>query len=101
MDGLKSTPFFFNALLRPVVRLGCAWAMVLYYFGLLFYTQQTSNMLGVPNKLRIPVTSSLRSIMTTTGVARGPVGAAIEAKLTAAFSPTHLEVRNESHMHNV
>jgi stress-induced morphogen len=39
--------------------------------------------------------------MTTTGVARGSVGAAIKAKLTAAFSPTHMEIRNESHMHNV
>ena len=30
-----------------------------------------------------------------------PVQAAIQEKLTAAFSPTHLEVINESHMHNV
>ena len=38
----------------------------------------------------------------TTAIARGvPVSQAIERKLTEAFSPTYLEVRNESHMHNV
>lgn len=30
-----------------------------------------------------------------------PVTAAIQEKLTAAFEPTHLDVINESHMHNV
>jgi stress-induced morphogen len=29
------------------------------------------------------------------------VSASIRAKLTAAFEPTHLDVINESHMHNV
>lgn len=48
-------------------------------------------------------TSSLllrrRSLMTST---TGPVGKAIESKLIAAFSPIHhMEVRNESYMHNV
>jgi len=37
----------------------------------------------------------------SSSVARGPVGEAIERKLTSTFSPVHLEVRNESHMHNV
>jgi stress-induced morphogen len=32
---------------------------------------------------------------------RGPVGEKILSKLTAALSPTHLEVLNESHMHSV
>eukprot|EP00573_Skeletonema_grethae_P010948 CAMPEP_0201695346 /NCGR_PEP_ID=MMETSP0578-20130828/7340_1 /ASSEMBLY_ACC=CAM_ASM_000663 /TAXON_ID=267565 /ORGANISM="Skeletonema grethea, Strain CCMP 1804" /LENGTH=104 /DNA_ID=CAMNT_0048181189 /DNA_START=60 /DNA_END=371 /DNA_ORIENTATION=- len=31
----------------------------------------------------------------------GPVSDAITTKLQQTFSPTHLEVRNESHMHNV
>ena len=31
----------------------------------------------------------------------GPVSEAITTKLQQTFSPTHLEVRNESHMHNV
>jgi stress-induced morphogen len=43
----------------------------------------------------------LRSIMTTGVIARGPVWESIEKKLITAFSPSHLEVRNESHMHNV
>jgi stress-induced morphogen len=30
-----------------------------------------------------------------------PVAAFIRDKLTEAFSPSHLEVINESHMHNV
>ncbi|KAL7512556.1 hypothetical protein ACHAXN_009547 [Cyclotella atomus] len=38
-----------------------------------------------------------RSLSTNTG----PVAQAITEKLTAAFAPSHLEVRNESHMHNV
>ena len=36
-----------------------------------------------------------------TSAAPGPVAETITNKLTAAFSPIHLEVRNESHMHNV
>ena len=31
----------------------------------------------------------------------GPIATAIEEKLTAALSPVHLEVLNESYMHNV
>ena len=31
----------------------------------------------------------------------GVVGKAIEGKLQAAFSPSHLQIINESHMHNV
>mmetsp|Transcript_13186 Transcript_13186/g.19908 ORF Transcript_13186/g.19908 Transcript_13186/m.19908 type:complete len:149 (+) Transcript_13186:100-546(+) len=42
----------------------------------------------------------LRSIMTS-NIAKGPVSEAIAEKLTSSFSPVHLEVRNESHMHNV
>jgi len=41
-----------------------------------------------------------RSLSTTTSTA-GPVSLSITEKLTAAFAPIHLEVRNESHMHNV
>eukprot|EP00579_Thalassiosira_antarctica_P020885 CAMPEP_0201970554 /NCGR_PEP_ID=MMETSP0904-20121228/31905_1 /ASSEMBLY_ACC=CAM_ASM_000553 /TAXON_ID=420261 /ORGANISM="Thalassiosira antarctica, Strain CCMP982" /LENGTH=122 /DNA_ID=CAMNT_0048519565 /DNA_START=192 /DNA_END=560 /DNA_ORIENTATION=- len=37
----------------------------------------------------------------TNSVAKGPVSEVIAEKLTASFSPVHLEVRNESHMHNV
>jgi stress-induced morphogen len=33
--------------------------------------------------------------------ASGPIAEAIKEKLTAAFTPVHLEVRNESHMHKV
>ena len=52
----------------------------------------------------------LRSIMmASTSTARnsstsnssGPVSEAITTKLQNAFHPTHLEIRNESHMHNV
>ena len=39
--------------------------------------------------------------MSTASTAPGPVAETITNKLTAAFSPIHLEVRNESHMHNV
>lgn len=46
-----------------------------------------------------------RSIMATatrfSSGGGGPVSEAITTKLQQAFSPTHLEVRNESHMHNV
>mmetsp|Transcript_46182 Transcript_46182/g.97022 ORF Transcript_46182/g.97022 Transcript_46182/m.97022 type:complete len:143 (-) Transcript_46182:4888-5316(-) len=49
---------------------------------------------------RSALPTSLRSIMTTS-IAKGPVSEAIAEKLTSAFSPVHLEVRNESHMHNV
>lgn len=44
---------------------------------------------------------NIRTIMTTTIAGGGPVSQTIERKLIEAFSPTHLEVRNESHMHNV
>ncbi|DAZ94451.1 TPA: hypothetical protein N0F65_002769 [Lagenidium giganteum] len=33
--------------------------------------------------------------------AEGPVAQSIRAKLAAALNPTHLEVHNESYMHNV
>merc|ERR1719348_997518 len=33
--------------------------------------------------------------------APGPVSSAIQAKLSEALSPVHLDVINESHMHNV
>ena len=39
--------------------------------------------------------------MSTAAAASGPVAETITKKLTEAFSPLHLEVRNESHMHNV
>ena len=41
------------------------------------------------------------TMSTATSTAPGPVAETITNKLTAAFSPIHLEVRNESHMHNV
>eukprot|EP00804_Cyclotella_cryptica_P022056 CCRYP_000963-RC/>CCRYP_000963-RC protein AED:0.27 eAED:0.27 QI:170/1/1/1/0.25/0.2/5/2501/134 len=41
----------------------------------------------------------IRSIMSNN--TSGPVADAIKEKLTAAFTPLHLEVRNESHMHKV
>jgi BolA protein len=46
----------------------------------------------------IIMSSSTRYISTTNS---GPVCKAITEKLTKAFNPVHLEVRNESHMHNV
>ena len=40
--------------------------------------------------------------MTSTSTqVKGPVAQIIEKKLTDAFNPTYLEVRNESYMHNV
>ena len=42
-----------------------------------------------------------RTIMTTTIASGGPISQTIERKLIEAFTPAHLEVRNESHMHNV
>jgi stress-induced morphogen len=45
-----------------------------------------------------------RSLSTSTAAAAaadGPVSKAILDKLTTAFAPTHLEIRNESYMHNV
>jgi stress-induced morphogen len=46
---------------------------------------------------------SLMSTMTgTVDIVVGPIGKAIESKLISAFSPIHhMEVRNESYMHNV
>jgi len=44
---------------------------------------------------------SRSSSIMTNSIAKGPVSEAIAEKLSAAFSPAHLEVRNESHMHNV
>ena len=41
------------------------------------------------------------SASASTATTMGPVSDAITSKLTEAFAPTHLEVRNESHMHNV
>ncbi|KAL3805157.1 hypothetical protein HJC23_003385 [Cyclotella cryptica] len=41
----------------------------------------------------------IRSIMSNN--TSGPVADAIKEKLTAAFTPLHLEVRNESHMHKI
>lgn len=42
-------------------------------------------------------------MMSTTSSTKssGPVSEAITTKLQNAFQPTHLEIRNESHMHNV
>ncbi len=38
----------------------------------------------------------------TVDIVVGPIGKAIESKLISAFSPIHhMEVRNESYMHNV
>mmetsp|Transcript_8064 Transcript_8064/g.17192 ORF Transcript_8064/g.17192 Transcript_8064/m.17192 type:complete len:141 (+) Transcript_8064:84-506(+) len=46
--------------------------------------------------------SQTRSFMSNNAnVGSASVAAAITEKLTSAFTPTHLEVRNESHMHNV
>ncbi|ETI39837.1 hypothetical protein PPTG_15043 [Phytophthora nicotianae INRA-310] len=45
-----------------------------------------------------PSAHQLRRIMTDTS---GPVSRRIHEKLLAAFTPTHLDVINESHMHNV
>ena len=43
----------------------------------------------------------LRTMSSTSTQVKGPVAQIIEKKLTDAFNPTYLEVRNESYMHNV
>ena len=43
----------------------------------------------------------IAATMSTAATASGPVAETITKKLTEAFRPLHLEVRNESHMHNV
>ena len=53
-------------------------------------------------KVMLPGTTSLLLRRRMTSTTAGPIGRAIESKLIAAFSPVHhMEVRNESHMHNV
>mmetsp|Transcript_2159 Transcript_2159/g.5094 ORF Transcript_2159/g.5094 Transcript_2159/m.5094 type:complete len:139 (+) Transcript_2159:867-1283(+) len=46
-------------------------------------------------------TTWLRTMASATSVSTGPVQTRIEGKLREAFAPTHLEVENESHKHNV
>ena len=38
--------------------------------------------------------------MNTTSIS-GPISSSIETKLTEAFKPIHLDIINESYMHNV
>jgi len=45
--------------------------------------------------------SAVARFSSSSGGGGGPVSEAITEKLRKAFEPTHLEVRNESHMHNV
>jgi len=54
---------------------------------------------GTVASRRIAITSASACSMST--AASGPVAETITNKLTEAFGPLHLEVRNESHMHNV
>ena len=62
-----------------------------------------SNILRQSRTNSIPKLSShlLLRTMTSTSQVKGPVAQIIEKKLTDAFNPTYLEVRNESYMHNV
>ncbi|KAJ1373890.1 hypothetical protein KIN20_036422 [Parelaphostrongylus tenuis] len=45
----------------------------------------------------------MRAVRTicSSGTTEGPIGARIRKKLEEAFSPSHLEIVCESHMHNV
>jgi stress-induced morphogen len=43
----------------------------------------------------------MSDVAATGDAGKFPVGAAITQKLRETFQPTHLEVINESHMHNV
>jgi stress-induced morphogen len=47
------------------------------------------------------MSQSLSTSTAAAAAADGPVSKAILDKLTTAFTPTHLEIRNESYMHNV
>ena len=63
-----------------------------------------SNILRQSRTNSIPKFSSqlLRTMTSsTTSQVKGPVAQIIEKKLTDAFNPSYLEVRNESYMHNV
>ncbi|KAE8983667.1 hypothetical protein PR003_g23819 [Phytophthora rubi] len=51
--------------------------------------------------LLLPSSRQLRRLMTDAAPSSGPVARRIHEKLLAAFAPTHLDVINESHMHNV
>eukprot|EP01061_Rhynchopus_euleeides_P000898 TRINITY_DN10643_c0_g1_i2.p2 TRINITY_DN10643_c0_g1~~TRINITY_DN10643_c0_g1_i2.p2 ORF type:complete len:128 (+),score=37.05 TRINITY_DN10643_c0_g1_i2:111-494(+) len=42
-----------------------------------------------------------RGLRAMSGAAHGPIGKAIEAKLSEGFAPSEMQVINESHMHNV
>lgn len=56
----------------------------------------------VPLSFTFSLRRSLMSTMTGSVGIVGPIGTAIESKLIAAFSPIHhMEVWNESYMHNV
>ena len=56
----------------------------------------------VSSLVRRRISLTARKTMSTSPASNFPVAATITEKLTAAFAPLHhLEVRNESHMHNV
>lgn len=50
---------------------------------------------------RAPLNITAQRTAATMADAEGPIAQSIRAKLLAAFQPLHLDVRNESFMHNV
>lgn len=53
------------------------------------------------NVVRSALAHTIRKSYTVRMSSSGPMAATIRSKLTEALQPTHLEVINESHMHNV
>mmetsp|Transcript_23608 Transcript_23608/g.52285 ORF Transcript_23608/g.52285 Transcript_23608/m.52285 type:complete len:168 (+) Transcript_23608:26-529(+) len=62
----------------------------------------SSSVFNIRSTRRIPLQLKAAAMSTSSPPADFPVTHTIETKLSKAFSPLHhLEVRNESHMHNV
>lgn len=51
--------------------------------------------------MRLAIARAPSRVMTTVEATAAPVAAAVSRKIAAAFGPAHMEVVNESHMHNV
>jgi len=61
-------------------------------------THKSTPLVPSASNLYLPTTTSARKMATAT---TGKVQAQIESKLTQTFTPSHLEVINESYKHNV
>ena len=51
--------------------------------------------------MRLALARAPSRVMSTAEAIAAPVAAAVSRKIAAAFSPAHVEIVNESHMHNV